>query len=659
MRNQSQQPKRICEYFMAKGVCKYGEQCRFSHIKPTEEGSTSTDERPQALLFTLKGIMRAFSRERAFDSVGRFQDFVNLTVKILDSDDREAQSDAVLLLSNADERHEDTGLDLIRHVVEQVGLPASESHRLFRVRINPLQNLDYEQHVIPFMKILVHDGFSRNCVEKSLQLVIKTVYGPDGERGANFLKRVVGMLENTQDECKENPELENIIQEGCFLVSRILNYFARYNADAIGHGDLMDLHSKLKVIAAKVRNPFSARTERCLSETAAYLIPVVVNPTTAQTISSDTPGSLHDRYYQRELLIDLPGELSTLYRRHDNDHKLIKNISILPTKEEMRCSRDPYLPINDVAAPHFLEGSSRLFDISFRLLREDMIGPLRNAVAAILEKITSGTSISKQFSKVNQRDPHIASTRFYFGVTVESAQFDKKCGLKFRLRFRQPNLKREPSEEARKSYWEATRSLDKGSLLCLISDAPDFICFLTVVEKQLNLLQKDSTWCFIDVIPEGKTEFGHEQLLRFVRDQGPSGALALVEFPGVLLVAYKTILESLQARSIRPFLPFSNILSPKPEGRQTYDPADPNVHVPPPLYASSEDFLFDLKRLKRSDASEEPLFLSPKTSHDDKDFLLRLERETTLDSGQCKGFIAALTREVSLIQGVYPEGLSN
>ena len=82
-----------------------------------------------------------------------------------------------------------------------------------------------------------------------------------------------------------------------------------------------------------------------------------------------------------------------------------------------------------------------------------------------------------------------------------------------------------------------------------------------------------------------------------------------------------------------------------------YDPRNRTVNVPPPLYASSEGFRFDLQPLKNKDASPEPLFLSSEASPNDQELLTRLERETTLDSGQCKGLITGLTQEVGLIQG--------
>lgn len=634
---------------MAKGTCKFGDDCKFTHVKPVIEDGVAIqiEERPETLLFKLKGMVKSFSRSEQFHTLGRFEEFLDVALKVLDSNEREVLAEAILVLSKNDLHEDNSGYTLIRHVVEQVG--TSVQHNFLQWSPNPLRDLDYDRHLFPFMKIVVHDAFAQSCVEKSFRFVMKAIYGPDGERASKFLKRVVTNLENKSQFCGVE-SVKTIVHEGCFLVCRILHYLVRYNTEAIGHSDLMDIHARLRDVSASVRTPLSARTDRYLAETAAYLIPVAIKPGT-EHISSERSSSLDVRYHQRELLIDLPGELSSLYPRHDNDSALIAKISILPTKEEVLSVRDPYLPINDISAPHFLDGPSRLFDINFRLLREDMIGPLRNAVTTILQKLRPQVPISKQLSHQHLREPNIASTRLYFDVTVESAELDKKYGLKFQLRLRQPRHLKDLPEEARKNYWDATRSLDKGSLLCLISNAPDFVCFLTVVEKDPKLLVKDPHWCWIDVMPEGKIDNICERLLQHIRHNRVPDSLALVEFPGVLLVAYKAILESLQTRSKYPFLPFSNILCPKSDERQNYDPRDRTVNVPPPLYASSEGFRFDLQPLKNKDASPEPLFLSSEASPNDQELLIRLERETTLDSGQCKGLIAGLTQEVGLIQG--------
>jgi hypothetical protein len=606
-------------------------------------------ERPENLLVEFNGKVQLFSRLEQFVTLAQFEEFLDLALKVLDSDQREVQAEAVSVLTiNELREDDDSGSKLISYVVKHIGALQNNSPVANSQRWNfiPLQGLDYDRHLVSFMKIVTHDAFTRSCVEKSFLFVIKAIYGRDGERATNFLNWVIAALEDKSNQDSQ----KSVVQEGCLLVVRILHNVVRYNAEAVGHRDLVDIHGRLKEVSTRVRTPLSARTDRYLAETGAYLIPVTIRGT--EQISSNRTSTSDVRYHQREFLIDLPGELSNLNRRHDNDSALIAKIDILPTKDEVLCDRDPYLPINDISASHFLDGSSRLFDINFRLLREDMIGPLRNAVTTVLEKLRPDVSISKQLSHQDRlHEPNIASTRLYFDVNVESAEFERKCGLKFRLRFRQPERTRALPTDSRKNFWEATRSLDKGSLLCLISNAPDFVCFFTVVEKQLKLLVEDKHWCWIDVIPEGKIDKIREILLQHIRPTRMSESLALVEFPGVLLAAYKPILETLRIRSRHPFIPFSNFLCPKSDERQIYEPRNATVNVRPPLYASPEGFRFDLHTLKNEKASSEPLFISSEASPNDHELLLRLERETTLDSGQCKGLIAGLTQELALIQG--------
>jgi hypothetical protein len=592
-------------------------------------------------------MVKSFSRIGDFQTLGHLEDFLDSALQVLDSNERNVQSEAVLVLSHNDLHEHDSGVagyDIIRHIVEQVGKPPARF-------ANPLwQRVEYDRHLVPFTRIVVHDAFTQSCVEKSFRYVIKAVYGTDGERAAKFFNKVVAILEN-KTQLDDSNSTKAAVQEGCFLVCRLLHYTIRYNSDALGHADLLEVYASLMKLATSVRTPLSTNIDRQLAETAAYLIPISINPKN-ELLHTDSISPLSDYYQQREFLIDLPGELSNLYPRHTNDSHLISKISILPTKDEVLCVRDPYLPINDISAPHFLDGPSRSFDINFRLLREDMIGPLRTAVTTILQKLHPGHPISKDLKQQERlREPNIASTRLYYDVAVQSAEFDRKCGLQFRLRFRQPRQVEPLSSKGRADYWSATKSLDRGSLLCLISNAPDFECFLTVVGKDPKLLTKESHWCYIDVTFEGKVDDAGLTLLQYIRRKHVSDSLALVEFPGIFLVAYKTVLESLQSRSKHPFLPFWQILCPKSEERQPYTLRNQVVSVPPPPYTLSEGFRFDLQPLKHRDSSPEPLLLSLDASADDHELITRLTKETTLDSGQCKGLVAGLTQEMALIQG--------
>lgn len=76
-----------------------------------------------------------------------------------------------------------------------------------------------------------------------------------------------------------------------------------------------------------------------------------------------------------EMTFEGPGQLRRDGPRHDNDFKDITDISIVPTHSEICSSIDPFLPANIPGAAHHLpvDSMSRLVDIQFRLLREEMM----------------------------------------------------------------------------------------------------------------------------------------------------------------------------------------------------------------------------------------------------------------------------------------------
>ncbi len=90
-----------------------------------------------------------------------------------------------------------------------------------------------------------------------------------------------------------------------------------------------------------------------------------------------------------------PGELSKYNKRHDNDFKDISKISIIPTKEEILSDRLPFLPYSLPYAPHFLpDGAAKLLDTQFRLLREDMLNPIRESISSLVTMLSKNWNIS-------------------------------------------------------------------------------------------------------------------------------------------------------------------------------------------------------------------------------------------------------------------------
>jgi hypothetical protein len=561
--------------------------------------------------------MKTFGRFGSFTTLNRFAEFLLSALLALNTQNRNLQSEAAEILSGGDS----TGLKVVRYITETIGGNIQQDH--------PLASLNFKAHVGPFIKIILHDVFTQTCIENNLVYLIKAMYGPDGERATKFLSRAISMLEvdvAVPNNCAQ-------LHEGCVLVAKLFLYIVRFNADAIAQNEFTLLHTRLGALTEKDSSPQAAGVGKILSQIAPHIIfqqPTAVHSAPPAVRSANPYASI-------ERLIDLPGILSRSGPRHDNDSHIISEIQILPTRGEFLPTRKNYLPFNDPTAPHHLHGAGRLFDIHFRLFREDMVGPL-------LQSVSTSNLAGTNPATSHQRSQGMV-TRCYMNVSVESISFGKFQGPVIRLRFQQPQRWRSLNVKDRAKCWEATHSLERDSLLCLITNSA-LECFLTVVEKDVKLLAKDKDFCFIDV----SAADGHEQTLSlFMIERKDS--LMLVEFPGVLLVAYKTVLENLQARSRSPYLPFGNLLCPTPDERLPYDPKITTVLVPPPLYSLSAGFQWDLSVLRRH-TNRRPLFLSPHASPSDRTRILaKLEAETTLDEGQCRGLVAGLTQELALIQG--------
>jgi len=68
--------------------------------------------------------------------------------------------------------------------------------------------------------------------------------------------------------------------------------------------------------------------------------------------------------------------------RHDNDYRNYRNIKIVPTVDELRCTSKSWLPLAS-GENHFIDDEGiRLLDGNFRLLREDAVNTMKENIAA-------------------------------------------------------------------------------------------------------------------------------------------------------------------------------------------------------------------------------------------------------------------------------------
>lgn len=356
---------------------------------------------------------------------------------------------------------------------------------------------------------------------------------------------------------------------------------------------------------------------------------------------------------------DLPGELSADGPRHDNDHAEISQIAILPTYQEITTPRMEYLPTTNPAQWH-IQGIRGRLDREFRLLREDTVGQLRDAVRHKLDGLHSCDGRGND----NRRPQSGARTTTYEDAIVSNATLDKNKGLELTVACQQPEHTRIMSDKERIAWWDQSKRLQPGALVCVM-DAVGMIQFCVVAEStQRTGKSRENKWNEgttqgVSSTDDGKdltlstdrdilyvrlnlatsSEADLENVLQWYRDIDVSPPRRfLVEFPGVLLASFKHTLEALQSLSQKPDLPFVNLIAPE---EQVFESG---VDIAPPLFARAPGFSFNLKCLTNGSESLQTGLAQPVPPE-------QVAVQTGLDLTQSEALLNTLSREVSLIQG--------
>lgn len=354
---------------------------------------------------------------------------------------------------------------------------------------------------------------------------------------------------------------------------------------------------------------------------------------------------------------DLPGRLSFGGPRHNNDHADITKIKILPTYEEIMSPRDEYLPVNDCSQWHIAGIRGRL-DREFRLIREDTVGQLRDAVRDAFGHIR-GTA-TKAGLQINNNS---VRTYTYGSATLLDIQFETNTGLDLIVRCDQPDSIRALNPQQRKDWWKKSKRLQAGALVCII-DQNETVMFCTVSEStmrnkddkkdrydnksaaetsdhsenaKLMTLSDHESYLYVNLQLIDPTRDDVTMALHWYKSLGSARYRYLVEFPGILLASFKHTLEALKQMSQKPNMPFIDLLAPS---KATHT----EVNLQPPLYAKTAGFNFDIKCLTHDNTA---LPISPQSLPSAK----LIESRTTLDITQSSALLNTLSRELSLIQG--------
>ncbi|GBC01063.1 hypothetical protein RclHR1_04050006 [Rhizophagus clarus] len=403
-----------------------------------------------------------------------------------------------------------------------------------------------------------------------------------------------------------------------------------------------------------------------------------------------------DRSYYKELArkvdaertYDPPGELSKYGKRHDNDFVEISQISIIPTNDEILCERPPFLPSFRYSL-HFLpDGAARLLDTQFRLLREDLLNPIRNGLSnlmtALLQEYTPSNSdakLSKELKKVQERGGRFSYSdginengdlQVYTNVQFANISCDRRKGFACTIRFTPPRSSAK-NEKGRKEYWEKSKKLLTGSLVTIILPNPNpkrvnsytttnvsdlySLYFGVVVSRDEKALSKDENFSEIDInfIDPLIYPIALSEISNFKKNS--SEKRFMVESTGVYLEAYIHILKTLQTTNPS-FLPFEKYLAPNFEDKGVMGHGF-DVKVENPMYTRAPGFLFDLSILCKY-KYELTLNVADESSYDrtirnivNYSDIGKLPNGASygLDETQTKALISSLTREIALVEG--------
>lgn len=346
---------------------------------------------------------------------------------------------------------------------------------------------------------------------------------------------------------------------------------------------------------------------------------------------------------------DLPGRLSADGPRHDNDHTDICDIRILPTREEITSIRNEYLPTTDASLFH-VPGIRGRLDREFRLLREDTVGQLRDAVSAQLKAMRDPKH------KQERGNGNAIRTYAYQQAEIVDASFDRIQGMDLLVQFLQPTSKK--SVQQRRDWWGNSKRLQPGGLVCMLS-GNDSVLFCVVGDSTIIAsdqkgvrkaeekeepsrkpsLADEDVWAYahLHLVEARPHDIG--QALRWFQNIGPEQQRCLVEFPRVLLPSFQHTLIALQRMSKKSDVPFDEFIAPA-KTELDLEVKD----VGPPQYTMKQGFSFDLSCLTHDNAA---LRHSPRRPLDPRE----LASHSSLDATQSGALLNTLSRKLALIQG--------
>jgi hypothetical protein len=288
--------------------------------------------------------------------------------------------------------------------------------------------------------------------------------------------------------------------------------------------------------------------------------------------------------------------------RHDNDHADHKNISLMPTADELLSRERPFLRTADFIDDPRMAPSLRALHIDnqFRLLREDMLGEIREEI-----QILTGV-------KAGRHKGLIVDDVWLVGVDIGTDRRSRRpWGIVLQCTNELPHLKK-IERSKRKSYLLDNRHiLRHGNMACLLLDNEP-VAFPTIHRDEEELSKTPAKLV---------VQFQNDSTLSYALcKMKTAGNIKLVQLDTAVF-AFEPFLKQLQEMKE---LPLSEELLYWEEGKFLEGPSFQPIRV--------------IKSLEKRAGKDLQNLLLTKTS-------------VKLDESQMNSLCASLCQRVSLVQG--------
>ena len=504
----------------------------------------------------------------------------------------------------------------------------------------------FRTQILPFYNFLSHQNVDRSALlESRVAAIYAYLFSVNGQRAVAMFKATVRFLRNIIKEVATDED-RNAADSCLFVMAKVMEINGSAHVTEPFIPIIEDLSSLFDEVA-EAQEPFNKPACKSLYKIQQRL-------DLGKSIPSHVRAKAVKEKATFEAVADMPGELSDQGPRHDNDFASISQIKILPTLSEICAPRSEYLPSFDPKDWH-VDGIEGLLDRHFRLVREDTVGQLRDAVKAELDRLQDPTIAAGRKDRKN----HGARTFIYNNLRFENFGFDDLKGLEFAVSFHQPFDFRGKSQTKRIRIWEDSKRLGTDALVCLI-DAAGAVTFFIVSTPMMFKRKAGDKMAMSHNLHSTYTRHGDRKracaVLRFVEYDGDTakqimsffdsrnagGTMELVEFPGVLVPAFQPTLVALQKMSRKLDLPFADLVL------QTTALGEEENILPPPNYAASTNFFYDLKAVTSGDSMQLTVGMDGDIGTFDME---GFKASTPLDPGQAEALIASLSRCFSITQG--------